>query len=147
MAKRLTKGDLYSYIPFKPFLKLEKKSGSSRKETALEVQLFKFKKTNYQVGARVIYIPPGRAFARHTHPNAYHFIVVLKGTGVLEYDAKVHTLHEGHFCLVSIGVPHKLGAGEDGVLALVVNSPTFESGDLKHVHYLEEEDLDVHEVQ
>jgi hypothetical protein len=39
-----------------------------------------------------------------------------------------------------------LGAGDDGLLAIVVNTPTYENGDPAHVHYAEEETLETVEV-
>ncbi|MFL5629372.1 MAG: cupin domain-containing protein [Ktedonobacteraceae bacterium] len=73
--------------------------------------------------ARLVTIPANRAFARHIHPNAYHFIYVVSGTGVLEYDGARYVLKPGEYCVVCKGVVHKLGAGEDGLLAMIVNSP------------------------
>lgn len=141
MVQELEISNLQELIPDKPFLVLEKAIEYNEDETALEASLFDFSSTFHTLGARVISIPPNRAFARHTHPNAYHFIYVIKGTGIMEYDSKEYILKPNQTCLVRRGIPHKLGAGEDGLLAIVVNSPTYENGDPNHVHYLEDEIL------
>ena len=132
--------------PSNSFLVCELAEGHDPHETALEAPLFDFASTNYQMGARLISIPPERFFARHTHPNAYHFIYVIEGTGIIEYDHEIHTLQTGECCLVCKGIAHKLGAGGQGLLAMVVNTPTYENGDPAHVHYMEEETLHSLEV-
>lgn len=111
-------------------------------ETAREVALFDFATTDYEMGARVIEIPPDSFFATHTHPHAYHFILVLTGTGIMIYDEKEYTLKPGDTCLVEKGVVHKLGAGKDGARVICVNTPTYEHDDDRHVHYLEDETLE-----
>jgi quercetin dioxygenase-like cupin family protein len=93
------------------------------------------------MGARLISIPPNRFFARHTHPNAFHFIYVISGNGIIEYDHNIYKMKPGQTCLVRKGVAHKLGAGQEGLLAIVVNTPTYDNGDPAHVHYVEEETL------
>jgi quercetin dioxygenase-like cupin family protein len=142
MSATLEIAHLDEMKPQNAFLQCELAEGHDPYETALEVPLFDFAKTQHQMGARLVSIPPGRAFARHTHPNAYHFIYVLKGTGILEYDGKTYTLKPNETCLVSKGVTHKLGTNEDGLLAMIVNTPTYDNGDPAHVHYLEEETLE-----
>jgi quercetin dioxygenase-like cupin family protein len=128
--------------PTNHFLKCEPVQNRDPEETALEASLFDFASTDYEMGARVISIPPNRFFAEHTHPYAHHFIYVLKGTGIIIYDGKEYVLTEGGSCLVRKGVIHKLGAAEEGLLAICVNTPTYEHDDPKHVHYLEEETLE-----
>jgi quercetin dioxygenase-like cupin family protein len=132
--------------PTNPFLRCELVPGHDPYETALEVALFDFHTTHHEMGARVIFIPANRAFARHIHPNAHHFIYVIQGTGIVEYDGETYTLQAGGTCLVCRGIEHKLGAGDDGLLAIVVNTPTYENGDPKHVHYTEEETLENIEI-
>jgi quercetin dioxygenase-like cupin family protein len=132
--------------PGNPFLQCKLVEGRDPDETALETPLFDFASTNHELGARLIYVPPQRAFARHTHPKAYHFIYVIEGKGIIEYDHEVYTLQVGECCLVCKGIAHKLGAGDEGLLAMIVNTPTYENGDPAHVHYAEEETLDSLEV-
>jgi quercetin dioxygenase-like cupin family protein len=127
--------------PKNRFLRCELLPGQNPDETAMEASLFDFATTDYEMGARVISIPPGRAFAQHTHPFAHHFIYVLQGTGIVVYDGQTYTLKAGGSCLVRRGVEHKLGAGDDGLLAIVVNTPTYAHDDPRHVHYSEEETL------
>ena len=141
MPTELQIGKLDQLKPDRSFLKLEQSDNQDLSESALEVSLFDFASTHHQLGARLVTIPANRAFARHIHPNAYHFIYVVSGTGVLEYDGARYILKPGEYCLVCKGVAHKLGAGEDGLLAIIVNSPTYENGDPAHVHYLEDETL------
>src|SRR5690242_18837355 len=85
--------------PSNPFLQCELVEGRDPNETALEVPLFDFAGTKYQMGARLIWVPPDRAFARHIHPNAYHFIYVVQGTGIIEYDDQTYRLHPQECCL------------------------------------------------
>lgn len=132
--------------PKNRFLRCEVLPGQSPDEAALEASLFDFATTNYEMGARVISIPPNRAFAQHTHPFAHHFIMVLQGTGIVRYDGEMYTLRAGGTCLVRQGIEHKLGAGDDGLLAVVVNTPTYEHDDPRHVHYSEEETLESIEI-
>lgn len=132
--------------PSRPFLQCELVEGRDPNETALETPLFDFASTNHEMGARLISVPPERSFARHVHPNAHHFICVIEGTGIVEYDHKVYTLDAGDCCLVCKGIEHKLGAGEEGLLAMVVNTPTYDNGDPAHVRYIEEETLQSIEV-
>lgn len=132
--------------PAKPFLQCELVEGYDPDETALEAPLFQFASTNHEMGARLISIPAERAFARHIHPNAHHFIYIVEGTGIIEYEHEIYTLGPNECCLVQRGVVHKLGAGPDGLLAIVVNTPTYENGDPHHVHYVEEETLESVEV-
>ena len=141
MSTALQVGKLERLKPDRAFLKLEQCANRDLSESALEVPLFDFASTHHQLGARLVTIPANRAFARHTHPKAHHFIYVLRGTGVLEYDGAMYILKPGEYCVVCKGVVHKLGAGEDGLLAMIVNSPTYENGDPAHVHYLEDETL------
>ena len=141
MSTELQFGKLEHLQPDSPFLKLEQSANQNLSESALEVPLFDFASTHHQLGVRLVTIPANRAFARHIHPNAYHFIYVVDGTGILEYDGAWYILKPGEYCLVRKGVVHKLGAGEDGLLAMIVNSPTYENGDPAHVHYLEDETL------
>lgn len=141
MSTELQFGKLERLKPNRSFLKLEQSANQGLGEAALEVPLFDFASTHHQLGARLVTIPANRAFARHVHPNAYHFIYVVSGTGVLEYDGAKYILKPGEYCVVCKGVAHKLGAGEDGLLALIVNSPAYENGDPAHVHYLEDETL------
>jgi quercetin dioxygenase-like cupin family protein len=141
MSTELQFGKLEQLNPHCSFLKLEQSANQDLSESALEVPLFDFASTHHQIGARLVTIPANRAFARHIHPNAHHFIYVVNGTGVLEYDGARYVLKPGEYCVVCKGVVHKLGAGEDGLLAMIVNSPTYENGDPAHVHYLEDETL------
>ncbi len=133
-----------------PFLQCELVEGRDPNETALEVPFFDFASTEHQMGARLISVPANRAFARHIHPSAYHFIYVVEGTGIIEYDHETYRLNPGECCLVRKGITHKLGAGDDGLLAIVVNTPTYDptydNGDPAHVHYVEEETLESVEV-
>ena len=138
---------LRQLTPSNPFLHCELLEGQNPNETALEIPLFDFASTSHEMGARLISIPPRRAFARHIHPNAYHFITIIEGTGSIEYDSKVYTLKPNECCLVRKGIVHKLGAGEDGLLAMVVNTPTYDNGDQAHVHYMEEETLHSVEIE
>ena len=146
MSTELQQGKLEQLEPGNPFLKLERGTNQDSSETALEAPLFDFASTQHQLGARLVRIPANRAFARHIHPNAFHFIYVVDGTGVLEYDGASYILKPGEYCLVCKGVAHKLGAGTDGLLAMIINSPTYENGDPAHVHYLEAETLESVEV-
>jgi quercetin dioxygenase-like cupin family protein len=141
MSTELQFGKLERLRPDRSFLKLEQHANQDLSESALEVSLFDFASTHHQLGARLVTIPANRAFARHIHPKAYHFIYVVRGTGVLEYDGATYILKPGEYCVVCKGVVHKLGAGEDGLLAMIINSPTYENGDPAHVHYLEDETL------
>jgi len=127
--------------PTNSFLRCEIVNSHDSEDAALEESLFDFATTNYEMGARVISIPPNRAFAQHSHPFAHHFIYVLQGTGIVLYDGQHYTLKSGGTCLVRRGVEHKLGAGDDGLLAIVVNTPTYTHDDPRHVHYSEEETL------
>jgi len=132
----LQQGDIKLVTPKSDFLRLE------NGKAALEEPLFDLASTGYQIGARLISIPPNQAFARHIHPNAYHFIFVQQGTAILEYDSARYILQPGGYCLVMKGVVHKLGAGPKGLLAVVVNSPTYDNGDPSHVTYFEAETLE-----
>lgn len=142
MTATLQIGYAKEITPTNPFLRCELIPGHDPNETALEAPLFDFTTTNYEMGARVISVPANRAFARHTHPNAHHFIYVIEGTGIIEYDHQTYVLKAGGSCLVCRGVEHKLGAGDGGLLAIVVNTPTYEHDDPDHVHYVEEETLE-----
>ncbi len=142
MSEKLTTNRLDQVLPQNPFLILSKVHGKDPAETALEAPVFDFALTEHQMGARVVQIPPDRAFQDHIHPHAYHFILVLKGTAVMVYDGERHELHPGECCLVLKGVRHNLGAGADGLTALVVNTPTYENGDPRHVQYLGMEGLE-----
>jgi mannose-6-phosphate isomerase-like protein (cupin superfamily) len=146
MPTQLEIGRLKELRPSNSFLQCELVEGQDPNETALEVPLFDFASTEHQMGARLISVPANRAFARHTHPNAHHFIYILEGTGIIEYDCRTYTLNPKECCLVRKGITHKLGAGNDGLLAIVVNTPTYENGDPAHVHYAEEETLKTVEV-
>ncbi len=66
---------------------------------------------------------------------------MLKGLAIIVYDGQRHELHPGECCLVRKGVRHNLGAGADGLTALVINTPTYDNGDPRHVVYLGEESL------
>jgi quercetin dioxygenase-like cupin family protein len=146
MSELLEISDTCALRPDTPFLRCERREGYDPNEKALEKPLFDFTMTNHMLGARLISVPPNRFFARHTHPNAYHFIIIMEGTGIIEYDHELYTMQPGQTCLVRQGVVHKLGAGKDGLLAIVVNTPTYDNGDPKHVHFVEEETLDSVEV-
>ena len=141
MGKKLTTNRLDRVLPQNPFLILSKGYGKDLSETALEAPVFDLALTEHQMGARIVQIPADRAFQDHIHPHAYHFILVLKGTAVMVYDGQRHVLEPGECCLVLRGVQHNLGAGADGLTALVVNTPTYENGDPRHVQYLGEESL------
>lgn len=142
MTTKLQVNDLSKIVPRNPFLILESNLELTDAEAALESPLFDFNTTDHMIGARVVSIPPNRAFAKHIHPNAYHFIYVVEGTAILEYDSQVYILKSKQCCLVEKGVAHKLGAGEDGTTVIVTNTPTYDNGDPRHVCYLEEETLD-----
>src|SRR5216683_2751069 len=116
MAELLQISYAQEMTPTNPFLRCELISGHDPDETALEAALFDFATTDYEMGARVISIPPNRFFAEHTHPYAHHFIYVLKGTGIIIYDGESYVIKEGSSCLVRKGVIHKLGATEEGLL-------------------------------
>ncbi len=141
MSHKLTTNRLENVLPQNPFLLLSKEYGQDPNETALEAPVFDFSLTEHQLGARVVEIPPDRAFQEHIHPYAYHFIVVLKGQAVIVYDGERHVLEPGECCLVLKGVRHNLGAGAPGLTALVINTPTYENGDPRHVEYLGMESL------
>jgi len=145
MTAKLQVSTVTEINPVTPFLRCELLPGQNPDEMACEIPLFDFASTDHAMGARLITIPPERSFARHTHPNAYHFIYILEGTGIIEYDGAVHELKPQQCCLVVRGVPHKLGAGKEGLRAIVVNTPTYNNGDTNHVHYLEEELLESRE--
>ena len=142
MAELLQVSHAETVTPQNEFLKCEPVEGHEASDTAREAALFDFATTDYEMGARIISIPPNRFFAKHTHPHAHHFIVVLKGTAVMIYDGQRYVLQPGDTCLVRKGIIHKLGAGEDGTRVICVNTPTYEHDDPDHVHYLEEETLD-----
>jgi quercetin dioxygenase-like cupin family protein len=141
MSERLHISDTNTLKPDIPFLQCERREGYDPNEKALEKPLFDFSSTHHTLGARLISVPPNRFFARHTHPNAYHFIYIIEGTGIIEYDHDVYTMQPGQTCLVRKGIVHKLGAGKEGLLAIVVNTPTYDNGDPSHVHFVEEETL------
>jgi quercetin dioxygenase-like cupin family protein len=141
MVEQLQISYAQKMTPTNHFLKCEPAQDGDTGGTALEESLFDFASTDYEMGARVISIPPNRFFAEHTHPYAHHFIFVLKGTGIMIYDGERYTIEEGGSCLVRKGVIHKLGAADEGLLAICVNTPTYEHDDPNHVHYLEEETL------
>ena len=146
MSERLQISDTHTLKPDTPFLRCERLEGYDPNEKALERPLFDFTSTHHTLGARLISVPPNRFFARHTHPNAYHFIYIMEGTGIIEYDNILYTMTPGQTCLVRKGIVHKLGAGKDGLLAIVVNTPTYDNGDPAHVHFIEEETLHSIEV-
>src|SRR5260370_5388077 len=141
MSTELQVGKLERLRPDKSFLKLEQHANQDLSESALEVPLFDFASTHHQLGARLVTVPANRAFARHIHPKAYHFIYVVRGTGVLEYDGATYILKPGEYCVVCKGVAHKLGAAQHGLLALIGNSPTYQNCDPAHRHYLDDETL------
>jgi quercetin dioxygenase-like cupin family protein len=147
MTQVLEISDTRTLKPNNPFLQCEIAEGDNPDERALEKSLFNFASTHHTLGARLISIPPNRFFARHTHPNAYHFIYIIKGTGIIEYDQATYKMEPGQTCLVRKGVAHKLGAGKEGLQAIVVNTPTYDNGDPAHVHYVEEETLDSIEIE
>src|SRR5260370_16926739 len=146
MSTQLKISRLKELRPSNPFLHCELVEGRDPKETDLEVPLFDFARTQHQMGARLISVPANRAFGRHIHPSANHFIYVVEGSGIIEYDHEMYRLNPGECCLVRKGITHKLGAGDDGLLAIVVNTPTYDNGDPAHVHYVEEETLESVEV-
>ncbi len=141
MNEKLTISNLDHVLPQNPFLILSQQYGRDPNETALEAPVFDFAITEHQLGARIVRIPEDRAFQNHIHPHAYHFILVLKGVAVIVYDGERHVLHPGECCLVRKGVQHNLGAGAEGLTALVINTPTYENGDPRHVQYLGMESL------
>jgi quercetin dioxygenase-like cupin family protein len=147
MSETLQISDTTILKPDTPFLQCERAEGYDPNERALEKSLFDFTSTYHTLGARLISIPANRFFARHTHPNAFHFIYIIKGNGIIEYDQRVYRMKPGQTCLVRKGVAHKLGAGQEGLLAIVVNTPTYDNGDLDHVHYVEEETLHSIEIE
>ncbi len=142
MAERLQISNALKAIPTNPFLKCELVPGRDPEEVALEAALFDFSTTGYEMGARVVSIPAQRTFATHVHPYAHHFIYVLQGTGIILYDGQTYILKPGDTCLVRKGIEHKLGAGEEDLLAIIVNTPTYDHDDPRHVSYLEEEILE-----
>ena len=146
MSEVLQISDTHILKPDTPFLRCERLEGYDPEDKALEKPLFDFNITHHTLGARLISVPPNRFFARHTHPNAYHFIIIIEGTGVIEYDHDIYTIKPGQTCLVRKGIVHKLGAGKEGLLAIVVNTPTYDNGDPDHVHFVEEETLHSIEV-
>ncbi len=141
MTEKLTISKLDQVLPQNPFLLLSQEYGRDPSETALEAPVYDFALTEHQLGARIVQIPGDRAFQKHIHPHAYHFILVLKGVAVIVYDGERHVLYPGECCLVRKGVAHNLGAGAEGLTALVINTPTYENGDPRHVQYLGEESL------
>lgn len=84
MPTQLEISRLKELRPSNPFLHCELVEGTDPNETALEVPLFDFARTEYQMGARLISVPPARAFAQHIHPSAYHFIYVVEGTYLMD---------------------------------------------------------------
>src|SRR5260221_4052730 len=136
MSTELQVGKLERIRPDRSFLKLEQHANQDLSESALEVPLFDFASTHHQLGARLVTVPANRAFARHIHPKAHHFIYVVRGTGVLEYDGATYILKPGEYCVVCKGAAHKLGTGEDVPLAMIGNSTTDENGDPAHAHCL-----------
>src|SRR5437899_1199122 len=134
MAELLQVSYVSEVTPTNPFLRCEITPGQNPDDAALEAALFDFAITNYEMGARVISIPANRSFAQHTHPFAHHFIYVLQGTGIMVYDGQTYTVRAGGSCLVRRGVTHKLGSGDEGLVAIVVNTPTYAHDDPRHVH-------------
>src|SRR5437879_11354436 len=104
MSTELQFGQLEQLKPQSSFLILEQSINQDLSESALEVPLFDFASTHHQLGARLVTIPANRAFARHIHPNAYHFIYLIYGTGVLEYDGAWQILKPVGYCGVWQGV-------------------------------------------
>src|SRR5260370_17128064 len=105
MSTELQVGKLERLRPDKYFLKLEQHANQDLSESALEVPLFDFASTHHQLGARLVTVPANRAFARHIHPKAYHFIYVVRGTAVLEYDGATSFLNPQASSVASKGVP------------------------------------------
>lgn len=77
--------------------------------------------TNGFLGADIIHLKAGEAFAPHTHPGD-HLLIVIGGEGTVTFGDKVYPTRAGQIYMIEGEVPHAVGAVTDHVI-LAVGSP------------------------
>src|SRR5260221_2307356 len=111
ISTKLQLGKLEQLYPGTPFLKLERGTSQNVGELAREIPLLNFAITCHQLGACLVRMQAYQAIARHIHLNACHYIYVVNGTGILEYDGANHILRPG--------------TRRVGLLTMIVNALTY----------------------
>lgn len=71
-------------------------------------------------GADLIRFAPGTGVAEHTHPGD-HVLIVVSGTGWVDYDGVPHRLEQGAIYLVPGAVRHAIRAESELSLVSVAN--------------------------
>jgi quercetin dioxygenase-like cupin family protein len=61
--------------------------------------------TGYEIGADLIEMQPGSAFALHTHPGD-HILYVIKGRGCVAVDGRDNIVDEGDTIFIPAEYPH-----------------------------------------
>ena len=74
--------------------------------------------SNGLIGADIIRLAAGTAFAPHTHEGD-HLLIVVGGEGTITYRGKVHPTCAGDIYMVEGSTPHAVGAITDHVIIAV----------------------------
>lgn len=94
--------------------------------------------SNGHLGADIIRLAAGEAFAPHTHPGD-HLLIVIGGHGTITYRGEIHLTKPGQIYMVEGLEPHAVGAITDHVI-LAIGCPHKPVGDpdrMKIVEYQE----------
>lgn len=74
--------------------------------------------SNGMLGADVIRLAAGEAFAPHTHPGD-HLLIVIGGEGTVTYGGKIYPTRAGQIYMIEGQTPHAVGAITDHVILAV----------------------------
>lgn len=74
--------------------------------------------SNGNLGADIIRLAAGEAFAPHVHPGD-HLLIVIGGDGTVTYGGKIYPTRAGQIYMVEGEIPHAVGAITDHVILAV----------------------------
>jgi quercetin dioxygenase-like cupin family protein len=75
------------------------------------------------IGCEYVVLERGQSLDSHVHEEAHSFILVLRGSGIVELDGDVTPICEGSLVYVPAGVPHAFRTVNDAIVMYGFQSP------------------------
>ena len=79
--------------------------------------------TEGRVSVHLVTVPPGCALDTHTHPGQVEIHQVIQGSGACRIGDDTLSYRAGTVGIVPAGVPHRVAAGDDGLVMLSTFAP------------------------
>lgn len=75
------------------------------------------------IGCEYVVLERGQSLDSHVHEEAHSFILVLRGSGIVELEGNVMNIREGSLVYVPAGVPHAFRTVDDPIVMYGFQSP------------------------